>query len=261
MNKRVTLLAWGVAISAAHTLGCGASSSMGAADASSAGQSSDGDVGDSSARLDASPGTASGDADAGSTADAAVHGDAAGGDAAVGTLDCAWTQGNNCWKQTLAPAMSCLPPSGAMGTLSADEKTCTYASGTTITFSQPLNIGPNEMSPGFTVATSGTTCVVYARSSSGYTVKTAAGQVSVTVDATRMDLILTCPDGSIFSGPFAPLMPCQYDLPEDDLGEGFSGTDGGYFGHSEVWFYGTAQPDGGTGQTLLFDCATPDGGG
>lgn len=52
----------------------------------------------------------------------------------------------------------------------------------------------------------------------------------------------------------------QFDLPLDDVGEGFSGTDGGYFGHSEFWFYGTAQPDGGTGQTLVFNCATPDGG-
>ncbi len=49
----------------------------------------------------------------------------------------------------------------------------------------------------------------------------------------------------------------RYDLPVEDVGEGFFGTDGGYAGHSGFSFYGTAQPDGGTGQTLIFDCATP----
>jgi hypothetical protein len=31
--------------------------------------------------------------------------------------------------------------------------------------------------------------------------------------------------------------------------------------HSAFSFYGTAQPDGSTGETVVFDCATPDGGG
>ncbi len=46
-----------------------------------------------------------------------------------GTLDCAWLAGDNCWKTTASAALSCLPPADATGTLSADNATCTYATG------------------------------------------------------------------------------------------------------------------------------------
>ena len=54
------------------------------------------------------------------------------------SLDCAWLAGNNCWKSTLAQAESCLPPKSESGTLSADMKSCTYASGAVVTFDSAL---------------------------------------------------------------------------------------------------------------------------
>jgi hypothetical protein len=52
--------------------------------------------------------------DGGPSDDAASPASDAGEEAgAIGVLDCAWTSGSNCWKDTIAAAFGCLPPPGA----------------------------------------------------------------------------------------------------------------------------------------------------
>ena len=62
-------------------------------------------------------------------ADVAARND--GGNDAVGTvaIDCDWLTGDNCWKTTGSQAIACLPSPAETGTLSADNTSCTYASG------------------------------------------------------------------------------------------------------------------------------------
>jgi hypothetical protein len=65
-----------------------------------------------------------------------------GGGPTSGVFDCVLVTGSNCWKTVIAAAEGCLPPSSAQGKLSADGKTCTYASGSVVTFASPLILGP-----------------------------------------------------------------------------------------------------------------------
>ncbi|MBI5543029.1 MAG: hypothetical protein HY901_04025 [Deltaproteobacteria bacterium] len=75
-------------------------------------------------------------------------------------IDCAWfASESNCWKTNLAPAQSCLPLDSETGTFSSDLKTCTYASGATVTFDAPLVIPPSGQALSFTVTRSGQTCL------------------------------------------------------------------------------------------------------
>ena len=76
-----------------------------------------------------------------------------GGDGSpAASLDCAWLAGNNCWKSTISDAQSCLPPKDETGILSADMKSCTYASGAVVTFDQALVLPvPDEPMWNFTV--------------------------------------------------------------------------------------------------------------
>lgn len=135
------------------------------------------------------------------------------------TLDCAYLAGDNCWKTTAASAASCLPAESEMGTLSADGKTCTYASGTVVTFTPalvlPLPVNGNQ-TWNFTVTTAGgAMCLAYKDDGNGGITLNVQGQVVKEGTAGSLGLSLTCPDGttytngnafSLFSCPDAGLL-------------------------------------------------------
>ena len=56
----------------------------------------------------------------------------------IPTADCDWFEGDNCWKDTLAPAGALLPAADAVGTFDGDARTCTYPDGLTVTLGTPF---------------------------------------------------------------------------------------------------------------------------
>jgi hypothetical protein len=228
-------------------LGCAAGCGSSSAPLSSA---TDGGASDAASATEASSdGAAPGPSDG--AAPEASHGSGDGGN----VLDCAWAAGDNCWKATLMPALSCLPPSLPRGTMSADGATCTYASGTTIAFQPPLMVGPNATLSRFTVTTGGATCLSYAEnaSSTGASVTTQVGTVALVGDSANQSLSVVCPDGSTYTGAAASLANCPGGIPSFDLGYGGSGpVDGGIsHGHFSVTLNDTGTPNG----NRVFDCA------
>ncbi|MGO9836656.1 MAG: hypothetical protein ACLP1X_20870, partial [Polyangiaceae bacterium] len=199
--------------------------------------------------------------DAASVEDSAQGGPSAseGDSDEAGIFNCAWINGPNCWKTAVASATGCLPSALAKGTLSADGMTCTYPSGTIITFSSPVVPGPSLMSPtNFVVITNGVQCLRYTTGADSDTVTLPAGPVTFSGQAdggVRVVASLTCPDGTTYSGPAAPLASCQDSFPYLDLGEGFSRIgDAGYTGTAYSYLNGAG---GDAGEITVFTCASP----
>ncbi|HLK94052.1 MAG TPA: hypothetical protein VKZ18_29435 [Polyangia bacterium] len=125
-----------------------------------------------------------------------------------GGLTCSYIASDaNCWKTTAAAAPSCLPASTEIGTLSADGKTCTYASGDVVTFTPALVLPlptTGNMNWNFTVTTgSGASCLVYKDDGSGnLTLTVGDGAAAQSVKETTpggLGISLSCPDGTTYS--------------------------------------------------------------
>jgi len=174
-----------------------------------------------------------------------------GGGVEVGMLDCAWLEGSaNCWQSTFAPATSCLPPTTESGVLSADNKTCTYASGVVVTFATPVVLPiPNLATWDFTMTgAGGQPCLQFKTDQAGLSL-TVGGQTFKEQFLIGNGLAFTCPDGSIIQTSDAyPLLTCpggQFELPSAS----WSSTDTSLsFG-----VQGTSTPS--TQSTQLFSCA------
>jgi hypothetical protein len=170
-----------------------------------------------------------------------------------GVLTCGWVESNNCWKQTVEAAVSCLPPASEIGVLSADAMSCTYASGDVVTSTLPL--APQMTPPqfNFTVTTgAGAECLHWESGQGSVVVTTSAGTVTDAPDATS-DVMLTCPDGAVFTADQAQsqaLLACGADggisaLPGHRAQQGTSGTSA----HAEFWVDGTS-----AGALQIFNC-------
>lgn len=127
-----------------------------------------------------------------------------GGGSSDKSLDCAYLASDNCWKTTATDGTSCLPAAGAMGTLSADNASCTYATGQTIMFTPalvlPLATGFKDWN--FTVTTDGQDCLHYEENSGGFALTASADTVTETLTGTS-GIDLTCPDGTSYANPNA----------------------------------------------------------
>ncbi|MBA2540969.1 MAG: hypothetical protein H0V17_15120 [Deltaproteobacteria bacterium] len=123
-----------------------------------------------------------------------------GGSGSDGSLDCEYlASSDNCWKVTASAAISCLPPEDAIGVLSADFASCTYATGQVITFTPALTLPlANEHEWNFTMTTDGQPCLAYNDSDEGFELTVGDDTVSEVLTGNG-GLALTCPDGSSFS--------------------------------------------------------------
>ena len=164
------------------------------------------------------------------------------------SLDCAWLAGNNCWKSTLSQAESCLPPKGETGTLSADMKSCTFASGAVVTFDSALVLPvPDDPVWSFTVTSGGQPCLRFQDTANGFTLT--VNDQTVTEAAAGLGIQVTCPDQTTFANSNGlDLLSC----------------DAGFFGGLP----GTAWSDSSTsvsfnllgaatGSASIFRCRTP----
>lgn len=127
----------------------------------------------------------------------------AGCGGAAPTLTCSYLEGDNCWKTTAAAAPSCLPASTELGTLSADGKTCTYASGDVVTFTPalalPLPTSSANIPWNFTVTTgSGAVCLSYVQDANNDMTLT-VGDQTVKESTYGSGFAISCPDGTSFS--------------------------------------------------------------
>jgi hypothetical protein len=167
------------------------------------------------------------------------------------TLTCEWLQGDNCWKSTGALAMSCLPPMNESGVLAADNRTCTYATGSVVTFDKalvlPLPDGQEEDYFKFTVATGGQTCLRYQSQGSGFDL-TVQGQTFKERATGGLGISVTCPDGKSYKNSNAfDLLSCEGGI--------FGGLPGNTWSSSSLGLsFGLI---GTTESIQVFDCRTP----
>jgi hypothetical protein len=128
--------------------------------------------------------------------------------AGTGSLDCAFVQGQNCWKTTLAAAAACLPDAGETGAFAADRTNCAYSSGTQIVFTDPIPApAPSNQRWNFTMLAAGAGCIKVEQPQDGnYRVTTQAG--TVVLGPSGVDEVVICPDGSRFEGDAPSLSAC-----------------------------------------------------
>ena len=140
-------------------------------------------------------------------------GDSDDDEESVDSLDCAWLEGNNCWKTTLAGATACLPAEADTGVLAADGSTCTYASGHMVTFDEPLILPlPDEYNFRFTLTANGQQCLRLVETERSMTV-TVGGDQTFEQTSNGLSLTFTCPDGSSVSNSDAfSLLECRGDF-------------------------------------------------
>ena len=183
------------------------------------------------------------------TNDVTVPNDAGGVEA--GVLDCAWLEGSaNCWQSTFAPATSCLPPTSESGTLSADNRTCTYASGVVVTFATAVVLPvPNLATWEFTMTgAGGQPCLQFRSDQAGLSL-TVGGQTFREMFLAGNGLAFTCPDGLVVQTADAyPLLSCPaagpFELPSAWWNSTDTSVDFGVQGTSTL-------------STLLFSCQKP----
>jgi hypothetical protein len=115
------------------------------------------------------------------------------------TLTCAWLAGpDNCWANTALMATTCLPPESETGTLSADAATCSYPSGSLITFMPPLVI-PVPDQPAWNFSVTGVNsqpCLQYQDSGPGGTTLTVGAQIVRIGGSGGLGMSIACPDGT-----------------------------------------------------------------
>ena len=148
-----------------------------------------------------------------------------GGSSNGKSLDCAYLASDNCWKTTAASATSCLPAESEVGTLSADGKTCTYASGTVVTFTPalvlPLPTNGNHAWNFTVTAAGGAMCLAYKDDGNSAITLTVQGQTVKESAAGGLGVALTCPDGTSYSNSNAFSL---FDCPDAGLLGGLPGT-------------------------------------
>jgi hypothetical protein len=128
-------------------------------------------------------------------------------------MDCAWLASDNCWKTTVAAAAVCVPPDGETGVLSADGSSCTYASGASVAFHDPLVLPMDENVDtywNFTQSQGGAQCVTFQDDASESVVLTVQG-MTYREKLVGFGVQVTCPDGSQFATDDAfALLECDH---------------------------------------------------
>ena len=129
-------------------------------------------------------------------------------------LDCAWLANDNCWQPTVNSSVSCLPPTDESGVMSADGRTCTYASGHSVNFTRPLVLPYDFDTSGaddsdFIVrAADDSECLHYVFVESSSRTLTVRGQ-TYAEKYSGFDMQVTCPNGEKFAGSAINLLSCE----------------------------------------------------
>lgn len=130
----------------------------------------------------------------------------------VRPLTCAMISGPNCWSEALSSVAACAPGRASIGRLSSDATSCTYSTGTDVTFSRDVTTLDSRDDFAFELATSNALCVGFATETGPVdvrTVHTALGETSWSVGTT---VRLACADGTAYETELASALACD-DFP------------------------------------------------
>jgi hypothetical protein len=116
------------------------------------------------------------------------------------SLDCAWLEGENCWKDSLQAAQPCAHDSTVDGTLSADETKCTFTDGTEISFAAPLDLANmDDPSWDFEIKTNGSFCMSWKDKDEGTNMTLTTSLGTFRENVSGMSMTIQCPDGGEFT--------------------------------------------------------------
>jgi len=122
-------------------------------------------------------------------------------------LDCAWFEGDNCWRDSQDEVTAKCQPPDEQGLLDPSHTSCTFSDGTRITFGEPLNLdgdGPEDWDLSI-IGPSGTTCRIVS-DDEGLMVSVDGSTTRQTVDGMTFDI--ECPDGSVHGPGGLELIEC-----------------------------------------------------
>jgi len=133
-------------------------------------------------------------------------------------LDCAWLEGDNCWKQMMRRANECAFPKEADGVLSEDGKTCSLEDGPTVHFEDPIVL-PYDFDTAepwnFTIQRDGKDCLTFEENegSGATSIRFTVGDATFQEDVAGLGVTITCPDGESYrTGNGMALLECEGDF-------------------------------------------------
>lgn len=154
------------------------------------------------------------------------------------SISCAWFDADNCWRQSLEAADSCLWGT-SNGTLAGDGLTCNYTSGSTyaVTFNSAVNTSdPVDTNPwNYSVNKDGSFCMSYDDTGDNMVLITSAGTFRSEISGSYA--VLTCPDGNQYSISFNDYLDCfsgGSPMPSTTVSSGGSGFRFSFGGHPTV---------------------------
>lgn len=127
----------------------------------------------------------------------------------VSPLTCAMITGPSCWTAALSDVAGCAPGRAVSGQLSSNAMSCTYPSGTAVTFTRNVTTLGLRDGFGFDLATNGALCVGFTAEQGNTkvrTLRTATGETSWTLDD---NVRLSCPDGAVYETDLASALACD----------------------------------------------------
>jgi hypothetical protein len=177
-----------------------------------------------------------------------------GGGATSGGTTCP-LKAVNCWNSAIAEAQACVPTT--VGSIGADNQTCTFDDGTTAKFDVALSfpVDVSKVSPSVTITKAGAQCAraVGIGASANYTLTTKSG--SYTALASLAGESLGCADGTSLTTKWSD---CEVDAGVFDVTGEVALDLGGDANQVSVGFQGYFPFDAGfSGIALWFSCQKP----
>ena len=124
-------------------------------------------------------------------------------------LDCQWLASNNCWKQALAEASTCVP--SGTGSFDASRQVCSYGGGESINFSSAVSFDTNNQWS-YTVSEGGGNCLTFRElGGSGRSFELTTNLGDVLVEEAGLSLSVSCPDGSSYVTADTSMQPPGLD--------------------------------------------------
>ena len=127
----------------------------------------------------------------------------------VRPLTCAMISGPNCWSEALSSVAACAPGRTAVGRLSGDATSCTYPTGTLVTFSRDVTALDSRDDFAFELSTNDGLCVAFATETGTLDVRTLRTALGETSWSLGTSVRLSCADGTVYETDLASALACD----------------------------------------------------
>lgn len=132
-----------------------------------------------------------------------------GDTADVRPLTCAMISGSNCWSDALASVAACAPGRTSVGRLSSDATSCTYPTGTAVTFSRDVTTLDSRDDFAFELKANSGLCVAFATETGTLDVRTLRTALGETSWSLGTSVRLGCADGTAYETDLASALACD----------------------------------------------------